>query len=404
MANFLAVVDPDPARRAACVSNVGHRLDVLPGLSHARAAAGECAVMWAAGARAPLSHFSDDTGVAVTFGDPLDDDGVSVAADRLRRAWMGESTPQPWDGFFAAFAYDSTRGLVAGADVSGLFPVYYWSEGDVVLVGSSSDSFRAHPSFRAAFNPLGLAGILLTGGLVDGETLSKNVRRLTPGHCLSWSRGNAPREVRQYAMPSQDAPVGSFRAQVGLLDEALDRAMAKHVSGNDEMCLLLSGGRDSRLVAGLAHRRRLHVHALTLGNPDDYEMQCATAVAGTLEFSHSCAEDPTDDVEAMALRHVRHEQLANGMANFHTWGMVPLASRCGTRVLSGYWVEDFVGGTPRCLPEASQTSPDPFDRRAQALTRPPRSASRTGPLSLLGNAGLRRRGERVRDRATRAAE
>jgi len=368
VANFLAVVDPDPTRRAACVSRAGHRLDVLPGLRHGQAAAGDCVVRWAAGRRAPLADSSDDTGLGVRFGEPLDENGSVVDAKWLRRSWLGDSAPQAWDGFYAAFAYDGVRGLVAGADVSGLFPVYYWSDKDVVLVGSSIDAFHAHPSFRSELNPLGLAGVLLTGGLVDGETLWKRVRRLKPGHFLSWSQGKSPREICQYAMLMDETCGGSFSEQVALLDDALDRAVARHTNADDELCLLLSGGRDSRLVAGLAHRRHRRVHALTLGAADDYEMQCAGAVAATLGFSHTRAEDPTGDAEGMARRHVRHEQLANGMANFHTWGMAPLASRCGARVLSGYWVEDFVGGTPRCLPNASQRGSDPFDRILRKLT------------------------------------
>jgi asparagine synthase (glutamine-hydrolysing) len=76
------------------------------------------------------------------------------------------------------------HGLTLGADLIGMFPVYWWTGGEVLLAGSSPELFRLHPCFRSSIDLEGLTGILLTMNSVDGRTLLEGVRRLAPGHFL----------------------------------------------------------------------------------------------------------------------------------------------------------------------------------------------------------------------------
>jgi asparagine synthase (glutamine-hydrolysing) len=90
---------------------------------------------------------------------------------------------------------------------------------------------------------------------------------------------------------------------------------------------------------------------VTFGEPRDYDVECATAVAKALGFTHTIAPDPVDGVVELVRHHIRVEQLANGLANFYTWGMGPsLDSR--PWVVSAYRVEDFIGGAARGVPGA----------------------------------------------------
>ena len=82
--------------------------------------------------------------------------------DTLSTRWTDPHSAAVFDGFHAAALYDRHVGLRVGADLLGLFPVYYWSSGDVILVGSSPELFRHHPDFRMKLSPAGLVGILLT--------------------------------------------------------------------------------------------------------------------------------------------------------------------------------------------------------------------------------------------------
>src|SRR5215467_3413175 len=363
MANFVAAVDPEPSRRAAYVASVAPSLELLPDRQVGRCNMGDFSAVWATAPRAPVSASADAETAGVVWGDAFAPDGGVVDSVRLRRAWAAVPArlPDAWNGFHAAVHYADRSGtLVAGADLFGLFPVYYWTRGDVLLVASSIESFRAHPLFQSVVNPVGIASVLLTGGLLDGDTVWAGVRQLPPGSLVLWSSDARARELRQYSIPTAELAGGSFDEHVSMIDDALDAAVIRHLNGGKRAGLLLSGGRDSRVVGGMLHRHGVSTHALTLGDARDHEVRCAAPVARRLGFRHTIASDPLDDVEEMVRRHLRVEHLSNGLANFYTWGMVPLLEPLGERVLSGYCIEDYIGGTARNLPGTS--ADHAFDR------------------------------------------
>jgi asparagine synthase (glutamine-hydrolysing) len=365
VANFLIVVDPDRARRRACLRAAAEVLEALPGMRIARCERGDFAASWVSAERGPCSVDVDDNGTGIVWGDAFGDDGVPITGAGLRHAWSSVAArlPPSWDGFHAAVSYSASQGIVVGVDRLGLFPLYYWSAAQIVLVAASPAAFRVHPSFTAAFNPVGACGILLTGGLVDGETLWRGVRRLAPGRLLAWSHHAGAREIVQYAMPlGVPRAAGSFESDVACMDAALDRAVMGQLKAQHSIGLLLSGGRDSRLVAGILRRHGQVPKALTLGESTDHEVRCAAAVTATLGFPHDVVADPLEDVEALVSRHLRLEHLSNGMSNFHTWGMIPLVTTLGDRLLSGYLLDALIGGTWRRLAPAGTTESDGVER------------------------------------------
>ena len=109
------------------------------------------------------------------------DSDERIAPKELRELWHPDAGPsgwRTWDGFFAAIVFDPRRGVVAGADLLGIFPLYHWSDGEVLLVASSPEPFQYHPAFRRSLDPAGLVGVMLTNGLFRGRALWKDVRRL----------------------------------------------------------------------------------------------------------------------------------------------------------------------------------------------------------------------------------
>ena len=88
----------------------------------------------------------DDESAGILWGDAFAAGGDVVDSVSLRQRWMGlpDHVPDPWNGFFAALRYDNrSNRLVAGADLFGLFPVYYWTSADVVLIGEVRDAETA---------------------------------------------------------------------------------------------------------------------------------------------------------------------------------------------------------------------------------------------------------------------
>ncbi len=348
MANLLIIADSQPERRARFLRQVEGRIAFLDGLEVSRCAAGDCAAIWAADPRAPVSAAVGPAGLAVLWGEAIRaPDGTRLEATALRRLWGAPDSPPPaFDGFYAAAVYDLSGMLIAGADLLGLFPLYYFSAGDVLLVGSSPELFRYHPMFRMAFDPQGLVGMLLTMHAVDGHTLLRGVRRLAAGHVLVWTPRTGPGERLQFRIPVStryfDQP---FSDHVDLLDRALDEALRCHAPSETRVGQLLSGGRDSRLLAGYLAGRHAAVVALTLGRPTDFDMRCAVPVARTLGFEHRAAEIAADEYSGCAWLQARWEHAAGGFTTVHGWGTYPHLRGLPSRVVGGHLSDSIIGGS-----------------------------------------------------------
>ena len=186
MANFLLVYDPDGARRQSAALLARSRVAFLPHLQGELLLAPHYAVTWAAAASAPIElHRSPQPGSAdcLLFGEPYNDAGHAITAtDLSARHSLLWDVPGHGSGYYAALLIHPHRGVRVEADVLGVFPLYYWQRGEVLLVASSPELFRAHPLFKREVDLHGVAALLLTSGLVGGRTLWQGVRRLAPDH------------------------------------------------------------------------------------------------------------------------------------------------------------------------------------------------------------------------------
>jgi asparagine synthase (glutamine-hydrolysing) len=354
MANFIIVVDPDPERRSQFIKTITPRLPLVDGLNTNSCTTNSFEAIWAASPQAPISCIADEQGAAIVWGEAIAQ-ASAERIDALSLRNLGKTSPNqvlpPFDGFHALAVYHPHLGLRVGADLMGLFPIYYYTHGDVGLVGSSPELFRHHPLFQQIFNPAGLVGILLTNGLFDGQTLWQDVRRLGVGQMLVWQPGTCAKEVRQYQI--SDVSSGSeyvnlpFNKQLDILEQAIDQASARHVSIGTRYALFLSGGLDSRMVAGFLHQRSVDTVALTVGRRTDLEMQCAMSVTRTLGLEHHTTVIPMEQYPQYADLVVNWEHLANGCDSIMGlgWGVYSQLGNLAPKAISGCALDRVIGGT-----------------------------------------------------------
>lgn len=347
MVNFIIVIDPNAKRRMLFIRKIMPHISLVDGLSVSTVSNGDLSSIWAAGSWMPISHLSDGEGVATIWGDAINQLGSErITTRQLRRHWNNPSIsfPSQFDGFYAAFVYSHEKGIVVGTDLLGLFPLYYYTAEDVLLVGSSPELFRYHTSFKKEFNPRGLVGILLINSLFDGQTLLKGVKRLNAGHLLTWRSGEEPKEIEQYRIPVSTKYFGlSFSDQLDLLDQALERAVTRHAPPGTKYCLTLSGGLDSRMLGGYLKRKGTEVVALTEGVPADIEMKCAAKVASTLGFEHYRCNIGFEKYLFCAGLKVKWEHLANGFSGVERWGLYSYLRDLAPRVVAGYLGDSILG-------------------------------------------------------------
>jgi asparagine synthase (glutamine-hydrolysing) len=348
MANFIAVLDADTERRNRFIRSVTTRLAFLDGLRTDTLACGPFAVAWAVTDRSPVSTAHREGCAAVLFGDAIEGPAPHrLDANGLIDAWRAASkpgsgsgdasSPPVFDGLYAAVRYDASRGLLVAGDVLGLFPIFHATNAGVTLAGSSPELFGQHPLFPAAPSYDGIVMTLLAHASVGGRTLLGGVRRLGVGHALLANGRESAVEVKQYVIPRSPAYRSlDFEDHLRILDDAWSAVIRRHVTPGSAVGLLLSGGRDSRLLAGYLDRSGADVHALTLGRVTDYDAACASRVAKRLGFRHDIVDLAATSLADCAATQAGWEHLASGFSNVHTWGAVPAMRTLPVRCVSGY--------------------------------------------------------------------
>ncbi len=347
MANFLVIFDPNGERRTAFVGRASQDIALMPGLVQGTVSSGCMTMLWAAGARSPVAACGDAAGAALVLGDAIDATGARISLDRVRAAWgSADAIPAAFDGYHVAIVYTPAAGLRIVTDLIGMFPVYWWAEGDVVLVASSPELFTWHPQFRPTLDADGLAGILLTGYSIGGRTLQRGVRRLAPGAALLALPGAMPRERVQYTLPVSTRYHGlPFSAQSDLLHEALTDAVRRHAPPNEPSAQSLSGGRDSRQLAGMLHAQGSVITAVTFGDPKDIEMRCAVAVARATAREHRVLPIELRHDGTFIEQHARWLHCATGFNSVSHWASAPRISDLPPRLVTGCGMDPIIGGT-----------------------------------------------------------
>lgn len=360
MANFVIIVDQDAKRRAGFVEAITPLLPPVEGLITSSCASGAFHAAWAAHASAPISRVADAEGAAVIWGDAIPGKGLGrIDARRLRKLWRDPAghMPEALDGYHAGVVYRPDC-LVVGADITGMFPIHYFSAGNVLLVGSSPELFRKHPLFRAELDPEGLVGILLLMHSVGGKTMLRGVQRLAGGHLLCWRIGHRIRELEQYDLPCSDRYFDlPFSAHVDIADQAFDESITRHVLDGSRHAMLLSGGLDSRVLGGFLKRQgRKDITLLSLGQPSDVEMRCAVPVARELGFQHQMADPSFAEYPAFASLHAKWQHGINGFNHIMQWADHRVLRTLAPRVVTGHNGNPSLGGL-RVSPPHSPTEP-----------------------------------------------
>ncbi len=345
MANFLVIVDPNRARRHAFIRQARERLAPVDGLTVSQLELGDFSAVWAASPRAPVDQHGDAESAAVLWGYALEPEGP-VTAQRLAQHWTGPAASPPcaFDGYFASAAFHQERGLVVGADVLGLFPVYFATSGDVCIASASPEPFRFHSLFPPAVDLEGLVGLLVVRAPLGGKTLLRGISRLPAAHALVWRPGSAPNAIRQYQIPVSDrGDRSSFADHVAALDGALGDAVKRHALPGPQG-LLLSGGRDSRMWAGYLAEHGSPLRALSLGERGDFEVECAALVATALGAPQDIASVDDAAYPWAADVQANHEHLVGGFGNIFMWGLMEPLRRLPPTVVTGYLTDSIITG------------------------------------------------------------
>lgn len=353
MANFLIIRDPDPTRRREFLARATGMLR-SPGKLHASSMeAGDWSLSWACfqGAPVEIANAADGS-VEFLLGEAFDEsDGVRVRSPRVCEGVRSPS-PESFDGFHMVARIDPSRDeLLLGADILGTFPVYFATRGDVVVASTRPDVLLGHPCVDGTIDPVGLAGILHSCGLVGVRTLHRGVSRLPPRKVALLRPHLAPvyRSQKPLRPAGEDlrrcAEAGTDEL-VEFLQERASRHMTALLGSGGRHGLLLSGGLDSRMVAGLARQMGLSPRCLTFGSVGEIENATAAIVARTLGWPRKRMTEPVEQYPDIAHGILRRELLSNGLG--FSFGPIlqdpSFLGDFGDRLLAGFQLDYLASG------------------------------------------------------------
>jgi asparagine synthase (glutamine-hydrolysing) len=166
----------------------------------------------------------------------------------------GESTPEHLEGMFAFAIWDSLlETLMLARDRLGIKPLYYMVRDNELLFGSEIKALLAALPSPPTLDDRVLPEFLTNGYVTGEQTMFQGIKRLLPGHTLTWSR-DAGFQCRQYWRVPEDStePTGTFKGAAHELREQLFAAVERHLMSDVPLGVFLSGGIDSTALAAIA--------------------------------------------------------------------------------------------------------------------------------------------------------
>jgi asparagine synthase (glutamine-hydrolysing) len=178
------------------------------------------------------------------------------------RAWGAECLNR-FNGFFSLVLYDpQEHRIFAARDRIGIKPFYYCEQPEGLCFGSTLPAVLLVAGIPFEPDLETISHYLSTGKLVFGSrTMARNVRKLAPGHTLSYDLSSGHIEIRRYwrrpvLSPAEKEPFPPFRETAERIRELVEDAVRLRLVSDVPVGAFLSGGIDSSVLVSCAFARR----------------------------------------------------------------------------------------------------------------------------------------------------
>ncbi|HEU4619931.1 MAG TPA: XrtA/PEP-CTERM system amidotransferase [Gammaproteobacteria bacterium] len=269
-------------------------------------------------------------------------------------AWeeWGEECLGRFNGMFAFAIWDGNRQtLFLARDRLGVKPLYYAELPDgQVIFASELKALLLHPQLPRDVDPTAVEDYFCFGYVPDPKTIFKQVKKLAPGHCLTFRRGRArPVPRRYWDVPLEVSGSAALEAErmEAELRERLEEAVRLRLVSDVPLGSFLSGGIDSSAVVAMMREIGTpHLLTCSIGfrEPRYDESAYARLVAEAKQTDHRTEVVEASDYGLLAkLVGLYDEPFADSSA-IPTYRVCELARRHVTVALSGDGGdEDFLG-------------------------------------------------------------
>ncbi len=199
----------------------------------------------------------------------------------------GKDALRRFNGMFALGFYDALeKRLLLARDHAGIKPLYYLLTSKGLVFASQYDQIMAHPWAKGLdISKDGLALYLRLGYIPAPYAMLKNSYMVEPGGWLEVNRESHVNAGKFFEFPTFQEPDLRGEEAYEAVDEAITRAVRRHLVSDVPVGTFLSGGIDSPLVAAKATAAsNVAVRAFTIGTNGDELDESADAQAYAQEI------------------------------------------------------------------------------------------------------------------------
>ena len=181
-----------------------------------------------------------------------------------------ESMVERLNGMFAFAVLDRRRNtLFIARDRVGIKPLHYAIDGRRLVFASELKALLRDPALRREIDPVALDEYLAYEFVPSPRSIVRGIRKLEPGHTLTWSIADGTARTRHYWTPelSLDPAIASLSVDERCegLRAALRESVRKELISDVPLGVFLSGGIDSSAVAATMTQLGGEVKSFSVG-------------------------------------------------------------------------------------------------------------------------------------------
>ena len=195
--------------------------------------------------------------------------------------------------------------VMIGTDKLGTRPLYYTLNRDRFLYSSEVKTLLKDPLEEPKLNKSAVYLLLTFSFLLDNKTYFEGIDLVPPGTTLVYNADTDDLETVKYwnlDFTNRDTSEKSLEQYYERFSKLLEQAIERRINGKRRIGIFLSGGLDSRLVAGftvkIAAKKNLDVIAYTLGYKNGRQERIARTIASRLGIKFKFYQVPSNHLNS----------------------------------------------------------------------------------------------------------
>jgi len=207
------------------------------------------------------------------------------------------------NGSFVTSIYDEDkRKIIVVNDRYGSKNLFYTISKDGLFYSSEIKAILAQPSIKPKLTPEAVAEFFTFSYLLGNKTFFQAIELLPPASILSYDCKQGIIQIENYwdFEFHQNREPKALEIYLAEFDSVMEKAVEIRMTDKDKMGIFLSGGLDSRLMAGFAKRvadkKGKELVSFTFGTKKGWQEKIARQVADRLGIENEFYEIPADMV------------------------------------------------------------------------------------------------------------